>query len=153
MNRPEAMLREFREALLISFSYDEEGRVFEVVSDSLVFVGKSKREFVRWTFSGVVDFERNLGLSSKWARFNEFYNIRDEEGGVVFQEIRHLWEEGDRSRILLGLGLSFGSVEFTYESLALRRRIGLGTYEQKEGSYIYLDSTTRERFAFHNPFP
>ncbi len=145
---------QFIETLLISYDHHETRHVLEVVSDSFTYCGKGqrKREFVKWTFLNVSTFKRSLGLAEKWNSFIDHYNIKQEEGAVVFQDIHYSSLGGGRHALRLDLGLSFGSIEFDCESLTLDRRVGVGRYDATIDDFVYADAETGAGIDFYQPF-
>ena len=136
------------EALLFTYSYDEETRTFLLVTEYPFRSPGSVREFAAWTFEDA-DFNRLPG--SHYPHISNTFQARG-PGGVVIQSIRQKTVPPDRDSLELWFGPNFGGFAVTYRQLHGHTR---GSTATKVGpsTWIYRDSKTGEEFDFDYPFP
>ena len=148
LNAPD-LVHALQDRLVLSFFFDVDRRSFTLVCEHWEKCAPPNRGFVRLVFSGVVAFNRELGVREDMRRFGNAYVVGQVSGGVVVQacDIR----QGRKvSTASVWFGSALGGVGFAYSDVTAFERTGAA--RQLEGVWRYFDSDNGEEFAFEHPF-
>jgi len=140
--------RDLREGLVISFSYDEQDRVFVLTSDVPFASAPGRRLFAQLRCEAAMAYTRNAA-DPRWAHCQSAFSCEDALPAFVVHSIIEE-EVGDGLHFELDFGPNLGQLGFTCGRFEIRTREAVAT--QAGSSWDYRDSRTGEAMSFYSPF-
>lgn len=141
----------FENTLILRFRYANDEFTWEGIRTNWT-LERGQREFICLNFENVSDFKRIIpeNHNNKFkAVINEFYSKNF--SGSYESEFSSIHEENGIYRIEITLPYLLGEISFSFNSVLLRSRIGIGE-KITSNTWRYKDTETAIPFDFYRPF-
>ncbi len=148
---PPIALDKLLEMLIIAFAYNQDEHRFTIVAEHPERSPGSSRDLIALVFRELNRFNREPGDVPKWTCFEFRYTLKDQRGGIVFQDIAAGEGDDGCQYVRFWFGPSFGGISFQYQTLKTYRRGSRVVQVGKE--FVYFDLESNREFDFYNPFP